>query len=150
MAPTIGNAQRPHREDWTSLPVDRAGLFSEPGVPIPGDSVRHDGFMIQLSVRRVHPDQVDMLRTWFEQLETTRRAEAIATLIDETVSHETAVLISDGDQPILVYAMEVDDPEQARASADSGQHPIDAEHRAVLARAFAEDPPHETVLDLTP
>jgi hypothetical protein len=106
--------------------------------------------MIRLSVRRVHPDQVDTLRHWFQQLETTRRAEAVATLIDETVSHETAILISDGDQPILVYAMEVEDPERARESVNSGKHPLDAEHRAILTSAFAGDPEQEILLDIAP
>lgn len=104
--------------------------------------------MIRLSVRRVHPDQVDTLRHWFQQLETTRRAEAVATLIDETVSHETAILISEGDEPILVHVMEVEDPERARESADSGKHPIDAEHHAILRSALAGVAEHETILDI--
>jgi len=110
----------------------------------------HHDHMIRLSVRRVHPDQVESLRDWFGKLETSRRAEAIATLVDESISHETAVLVLDGDQPMLVHAIEVEDPAKARASVESGKHPIDAEHRAILTRAFAEDPLCETVLDLTP
>ena len=98
----------------------------------------------------VRPDQVENLRQWFNQLETDRRDEVIATLIDETVSQETAVLIPNNGNPILVYAMEVDDPVQSKASANSGKHPIDAEHRAVMQAAVSGVPDHETVLDISP
>lgn len=104
--------------------------------------------MLQLSVRYVHPDQVESLKDWFKQLETTRRPEALATLIDETVTHERAVLITEGNRSILVYAMEVADPEQSRRSADSGKHPIDAEHQAITRPALAGRPTQEVILDL--
>lgn len=106
--------------------------------------------MLQISVRYVHPDQIDRLRDWFTQIETTRRDEAVATLVDETVSHETAILLTDGDRPILIYAMEVDDPERARRSADSGRHPIDADHHAIMRAAISGRPEQEVLLDITP
>ena len=82
------------------------------------------------------------------QLETTRRAEALATLIDETVTHEQAILATESDPPMLVYAMEVADPVQSRRSADSGKHAVDAEHRAVTRAAIASAPTQEVILDL--
>lgn len=107
-------------------------------------------YMLQLSVRLVHADRVDTLRSWFNEIQTTRREEAIATLIDETVDQETAILVEVGDQHLLVYAMDVEDPAQARRSADSGKHPIDADHRRVLERVLAGTPTHETILDISP
>jgi hypothetical protein len=104
--------------------------------------------VLQISVRYVHPDQVDSLREWFRQLETTRRPEALATLIDETVTHERAILVTETDRPMLVYAMEVADPVQSRRSADSGNHSIDAEHRAITRAAVAGAPKQEVILDL--
>ena len=104
--------------------------------------------MLQISIRYVHPEQVVPLRAWFRQVETTRRSEALATLIDETVTHEQAILVTDTDPPMLIYAMEVADPLQARRSADSGTHPIDAEHRAVTRAAIAGSPAQEVILDL--
>lgn len=106
--------------------------------------------MLRLAVRHVHPDQVDRLRWWMHQLQHDRRAEAEATLVDETVDHERAVLVEVGGRHLLVYAMEVRDAERARRSADSGTHPIDAEHRAVLAQVLAAGPDEEVLLDLTP
>jgi hypothetical protein len=106
--------------------------------------------MLRIAVRYIHPAEVENLRDWFTQLQTVRRDEAIATLVDEAVSHETALLIPNDGRPILVYAMEVDDPVLAQASAQSGRHPIDAEHRAVTEAAVCGIPEHETMLDLRP
>jgi hypothetical protein len=109
---------------------------------------RRQWCVLQISVRFVHSDQVDSLREWFRQLETTRRPEALATLIDETVTHEQAILVTETDPPMLVYAMEVADPVQSRRSADSGKHSIDAEHRAITRAAVAGAPTQEVILDL--
>lgn len=106
--------------------------------------------MLQLAVRSVHPDQVENLRRWFTQLQTDRRDEVVATLIDETVIQETAVLIPNNGNPILIYAMNVEYPVQSKASANSGKHPIDAEHRAVMQAAISGILEHETVLDISP
>lgn len=106
--------------------------------------------MLQLTLRYVHSDEVENLRQWFTQLQTTRRDETIATLIDETVTQETAVLIPNEGNPILIYAMEVEDPVQSKASASSGKHPIDAEHRAITHAAINGTPEHEIILDITP
>ena len=111
---------------------------------------RDDGLVLQLSVRLVHADQVENLRSWFGELQTTRRAEAVATLVDETVDQETAILVELGSQHLLVYAIDVRDPEQSRRSADSGKHPIDAEHRNILQQALVGMPTCETILNLTP
>ena len=63
---------------------------------------RSEWGVLQVSVRYVHPDQVDLLKNWFRQLETTRRPESLSTLVDETVTHERAILITEGERPILV------------------------------------------------
>jgi len=110
---------------------------------------RHHLGMLQISVRSVHPDQVEDLRQWFTGLQTTRRDETIATLIDETVTQETAILIPNGGNPILVYAMEVADPIQSKTSAKSGKHPIDAEHRTAMRAAISGVPEHEIILDIS-
>jgi len=106
--------------------------------------------MLQLSVRLVHADQVDTLRSWFNEIQTTRRDEAVATLVDETVDQETAILVEVDNQHLLVYAMDVQDPGQARRSADSGKHPIDADHQRILQQVLAGTPTHEKILDISP
>jgi hypothetical protein len=114
------------------------------------DAMGHHCTMLQLAIRSVHPNEVENLRRWFTQLQTERRDEVVATLIDETVTQETAVLIPNDGNPILVYAMEVEDPIQSKASANSGKHPIDAQHRAVMQAAISGSPEHETILDVSP
>lgn len=106
--------------------------------------------MIEISVRAVDPAQVDALKEWFVEVQGPRRDEALLTLVDETCRHEQAVLVFHGDQPLLVYVMEVEDPDAARRSALSGAHSIDAEHRAVMQRVIAHTPAQEIVLDLRP
>lgn len=106
--------------------------------------------MLRISVRAVLADEVEVLRRWFDEVQGPRRDEALRTLVDETCRHEQAILVFHGDQPLLVYAMEVDDEQQAARSAVSGTHPIDVEHRAVMRRVVRSAPPQEVVLDLRP
>lgn len=106
--------------------------------------------MLRISVRAVHADRVEVLRRWFDEVQGPRRDEALRTLVHETCRHEQAILVFHGDQPLLVYAMVVDDEHQAARSAVSGTHPIDADHWAVMAAVVHSTPPQEVVLDLRP
>jgi len=77
-----------------------------------------------------------------------RRAEALATLVDEGSRHETATLIDGGDGPVLVDVMEVDEGEQSKTAALESSHPIDAEHKRVMQTAVGDAVPSELLLDL--
>jgi len=129
-------------------PTLRPGIFRDG--PVLLLLARNHLRMLQISVRSVHPDQVEDLRQWFTGLQTARRDETIATLLDETVTQETAILIPNDGNPILVYAMEVEDPIQSKTSARSGKHPIDAEHRTAMQAAISGIPEHEIILDISP
>ena len=104
--------------------------------------------MIQLVVRKVKPEHVDLLRDWMGQLNGPRRGEALATLVDEGCTHERVVLIEGADGPVVIYVMEVESVEHARNAAENSTHPIDAEHRAVLDTAIGERVGYELLLDL--
>jgi hypothetical protein len=104
--------------------------------------------MLQLTVRRVHPEQVDVLREWLADVDGPRRAEALRTLVDETVRHEMAVLIETADGPLLIDAIEVEDPAQSRVASEQSTHPIDADHRRVMHAILGEPVPSEVLLDL--
>jgi hypothetical protein len=104
--------------------------------------------MLQLMVRRVHAEHVEMLRDWLAQVGGPRRAEALRTLVDETIRHEMALLIETTEGPMLVYAIEVEDPVQSRRAAERSSHQIDADHRRVMGAALLEEIPSEVLLDL--
>lgn len=80
---------------------------------------------------KVHPDKVERLRAWMDEL-TKRRAEVLATFAQETVRHEAAWLLETTGGPILVYAIEAEDLEQAQRAVEENPFPIDLEHRAVM------------------
>jgi len=104
--------------------------------------------MLELTVRPVHPEHVELLRDWFAEVDGPRRAEALATLEDETVSQEFVALVECGGAHLLIYAMLVDDPERARRAAQDSTHPVDAQHRRVMQTALGEPMAVEVLLDL--
>jgi pyridoxine/pyridoxamine 5'-phosphate oxidase len=104
--------------------------------------------MIQLVVRKVKLEHVDLFRNWMGELNGPRRDEALATLADEGCTHERVLLIEGADGPVVVYAMEVESVEQASNAAENSIHPIDVEHRAVLDVAIGERVEYELLLDL--
>jgi pyridoxine/pyridoxamine 5'-phosphate oxidase len=104
--------------------------------------------MIQLVVRKVKPEHVDLLREWMKQLDGPRRGEALATLSDEGCSHERVLLIQGADGPVVIHVMEVESVEQSRNAAQNSAHPIDAEHQVVLAAAIGDRVEYELLLDL--
>jgi hypothetical protein len=88
--------------------------------------------MLEVVFRRVRPDKVDRLREWLREAE--RRADEIRqTFAQETMRHEIAYLIETREGPVLVYAMEAEDLEQAAAAYQGSALPIDREHHDVMA-----------------
>lgn len=106
--------------------------------------------MLRVAIRHVHADKVDELRDWLQTVNGPRRAEALATLVDETCGHEQVLLIEGKDGPVVVYVMEVADVERSRRAAEQSSHPIDADHRRVIQRAVGDAVPSEMLLDLYP
>jgi Family of unknown function (DUF6176) len=88
--------------------------------------------MIRVGFFNVRPDQVERLRAWMHEL-TQRRSEVLETFRAESTQQERAYLLQGASGPILVYAQQVDDPEQARQAFAASQLPIDLQHRQVMA-----------------
>ncbi|HUC12922.1 MAG TPA: DUF6176 family protein [Acidimicrobiales bacterium] len=105
--------------------------------------------MLRVAIRKVRPDQVGALREWMQQANGPRREEALATLIDEGCRHEQAYLIDGADGPVIVYVMEVADVEESERAAEASAHPIDTDHKRVMALALGDRVPAELLLDLT-
>lgn len=82
------------------------------------------------------------------QLHGVRREEALATPDDEGCSHELALHIHGPDGPLIMYAMEAERIEKSPGAADDSTHPIDEEHRAVMARSIGEHPSLKWLLNL--
>jgi hypothetical protein len=106
--------------------------------------------VIQLVVRRIRPDQRESVRSWLAEVDGSRRAEALESIAAEGIDHETALLVETSEGPIIVYAMQTDDPARAHAIADESPRRIDAEHRAVMRAADGGPVVSEVLLDLRP
>lgn len=106
--------------------------------------------MIHITVTQVDPGKVEKLRDWLQVVQGPRRDEVTATLVDEGVRHERAVLVESSDGPLLVYVVECDDYEAARAAFAKSEHPIDAEHKQVMAEVGGTPVPFEELLDVKP
>jgi Family of unknown function (DUF6176) len=104
--------------------------------------------MIEVVFFRVHHDQLGRLRGWLREL-TERADETRATFAQEGTRHERAWLLHDHQGPILVYAMEVDDPERARRAYAASTLPIDQEHKQVMRQVTAGRVDAELLYDLS-
>jgi hypothetical protein len=103
--------------------------------------------MIEIAFFRVHHNQVERLRDWLGEL--ARRAdETRASFAQEGTRHERAYLLHDRDGPILVYAMELDDPERAHQAYAASTLPIDLEHKQVMRQVIAGRVDAELLYDL--
>jgi len=104
--------------------------------------------VIHLSLRRIKPENRVEVEDWLARVGSELHSQAVDTLIAEGVTHETAVLIDTSDGPVIVYAMETDDIDRARAVGAASASPIDHEHHRVMRAADAGAVPHRVVLDV--
>lgn len=76
--------------------------------------------MIRVGFFKVRPDPEERLRAWMHEL-TQRRDEVLETFRAESTQHECTYLLQGASGPTLVYAQQVDDPEQARQAFASSE-----------------------------
>lgn len=105
--------------------------------------------MIHLIVRRLKPEMRESVEQWMAEVGGPLRSDALETLRAEGVTHETAVILETTDGPVIVYAMETDDIDRARAVGAASTHPIDQRHHEVMRAADGGPVPHHLVLDLS-
>ena len=96
---------------------------------------------------RVKPGEVDALRDWMTEA-MARQDEVLETFEQETIRHEMAILLDGNDGPVLVYGMEVEDYEVARAAFLASQLPIDRQHRQVMSRVLDGPAEVEQLMDI--
>jgi hypothetical protein len=103
--------------------------------------------MILVSISRVRPAKVDLLRSWMEEL--NRRADEVReTFRQEGTMHETAYLLECGSDTLLVHVMEAEDPERARRAFERSSLPIDLQHRRVMQEVHGGTVEAEKLLDV--
>lgn len=103
--------------------------------------------MLEVVFSRVREDKVDDLKAWMEGLKN-REGEALETFRDEGMRHERASLLEGSDGPILVYAMEMEDPEVALRAYEGPGLAIDREHRRVMGEVLAGRAEAEELMNL--
>ena len=100
-------------------------------------------------MRRLKPEKQEEVEQWLAEVNGVRRDEARETLRAEGVSHEAALIIDTSDGPVIVYAMETDDIDRARAVGAASTAAIDRRHHEVMRGADAGPAAHRLVLDLS-
>jgi hypothetical protein len=76
------------------------------------------------------------LRAWLAELQQ-RSDEVRETFRNEGVRHEQAYLLETADGPVLIYAIEIDDPEAAQRAYATSTLPLDLQHREVMATTIS-------------
>ncbi|MDJ0659121.1 MAG: DUF6176 family protein [Crocosphaera sp.] len=104
--------------------------------------------MLQVVIKRIKPGKEEKLRNWLTQL-AQRADEVRATFKDETVRAEQAYLIGTIDGPILVYVMEAEDFSVGAKAFAKSVHPIDHQHRQVMAECLGESVNIEPLFDIS-
>lgn len=103
--------------------------------------------MIRVAFRKIAPDKTEKLRSWMAEAQS-RDDEVTETFRQETVRHEQAYLIENSGDRILVYVMELEDPEAARQAFQNSALEIDHQHRAVMAEVVEENLEPELLYDV--
>jgi hypothetical protein len=103
--------------------------------------------MLQLAIHKVKPGQEERLRAWLEEL-NRRRDEVLETFSQEAMRHEVAYLLDGAEGKVLIYAMEVGDPDRAREAYRASTLPIDLEHRQVMEEVLGDPADAERLYDV--
>ena len=104
--------------------------------------------MLEVVFSRVEEARVEQLRAWMEEL-GHREDEVLETFRNEGTRHERAFLLEGRDGPVLVYAIEAEDPERARQAYSDSTLPIDLEHRRVMREVLSGRSEVEELLNLS-
>ncbi len=96
---------------------------------------------------RIAEGQEPVLRSWMQEL-MRRREEVVQTFEYEGTREEAAYLLQTPDGPILVYVMDVADPERAGIAYRYSALPIDQQHKQVMHQVLGEEVQPELLYDV--
>ena len=94
------------------------------------------------------PNSLARVREWATTLNESRRAEALATLGDESVVLEAAFLDHTAEGDFLIYIMKAESFDQAKQAVANSSHEIDAYHQAFKRDTWGTRTELELLLDL--
>ena len=97
---------------------------------------------------RLKPNSLERVREWARTLNETRRAEALATLRDETVVFEAAFLDHAPDGDYLIYVMKAESLEKSMQAAAASIHEIDSYHQEFKRSTWEDGKELELLIDL--
>ena len=93
--------------------------------------------MIKLAVKYVKKEEEQTLRQWLSEL-NRRRDEVLETVSQEGTRHEQAYLAEIAGRTVLIYIMDMQDPEHAAKAFKESSLPIDLEHRRIMQKVLDE------------
>jgi len=96
---------------------------------------------------RIAPGQEPVLRWWMGEL-MRRRDEVVQTFEYEGTREEAAYLLQTAEGPVLVYVMDVADPERAGIAFRYSSLPIDQQHKQVMHQVLGEELEPELLYDV--
>ena len=94
------------------------------------------------------PNSLERVRQWAATLNESRRAEALATLRNETVIFEAAFLDHTAEGDFLIYVMKAESFEKSKQAAASSLHEIDIYHQSFKRDTWTSRTELELLLDL--
>jgi hypothetical protein len=97
---------------------------------------------------QLKPNCIDRVREWATTLNDTRRAEALATLRDETVVFEAAFLDRTAEGDFLIYVMKAESFEKGKEAVANSKHEIDQYHKEFKKDTWGNRTRLELLVDL--
>jgi Family of unknown function (DUF6176) len=97
---------------------------------------------------RLKPNSLNAVREWAQTLNESRRAEALATLRDETVVFEAAFLDHTPEGDFLIYVTKAESFDKSGQAAARSPHDIDQYHRGFKKEAWGDRTQLELLVDL--
>lgn len=96
---------------------------------------------------KLKPGSIEKVRDWAKTI-NEGKAEALATLRDESVILESVFLDQNSEGDFLIYVMKAEDFDKAKKAVGKSIHPIDEFHQNFKRECWEDGKRLETLIDL--
>lgn len=96
---------------------------------------------------KLKPNSIEKVRDWAKTV-NERKAEALATLRDESVILESVFLDQNSEGDFLIYVMKAENFDRAKEAVEKSAHDIDAYHQNFKRECWEDGKRLETLVDL--